>query len=566
MSLPPTVASRRNARLRAAALAAIPLILFVLAAGPRVWAPDLVPFGPRQAAYVAQAEQLAPVSWTAAYTDASVSALAIFESVLRTRPSPTVPWIVFRGLLDAAGVVLLYVAARRVSGPLAGTLAALLYAASPFAWALSRDPAGSIGPVLTSASLLAAVCLIARPTPIRGAILGVTLGLLARSLPFGPLIVVLGAVALVVGRAGWLVSGVTVLALIVSAGGVLFSWVGFHVSARPSSIDLTAIQPVLPLLLAIPMGMRVRELRWATRIVVGVLATVAAATVAWTMHADSQTEWQHSAFINRPPGMHGEGQRRPEAGGSLVWSPSYRETAALTTAMREAAGRADVNEVVLLRGYLPEWLAPFPYDAMLDGVPTAALADNVMLPLEREIVFLAASQGEMPGYAERPIEVRRPSSSIRVLTVSGADTGLELFTLRPRSAADWLARTHTVTSGEFADGTRLLGINAEYRDKRFLDVSLYWELHSSVNGRPDPDGVVVGFAQAPAYERRGGSFPEVSLRRKDYLLLMQLRLPAPSDPARAGPLRLTLLHAKLQPIRTSGGADDLELPLHWLAR
>ena len=48
-SLPQTVAARRNARLKQAALTAIPLLLFLIAAGLRVWEPDLVPFGVRQA-------------------------------------------------------------------------------------------------------------------------------------------------------------------------------------------------------------------------------------------------------------------------------------------------------------------------------------------------------------------------------------------------------------------------------------------------------------------------------------------------------------------------------------
>jgi hypothetical protein len=197
---------------------------------------------------------------------------------------------------------------------------------------------------------------------------------------------------------------------------------------------------------------------------------------------------------------------------------------------------------------------------------TATYAGNVVLPLERETVFLAASEGQKPGYPERPLEIRRPSSSIWVLTSNGADTGLELFTLRPRSAADWLARTHRVSNGEFMDGSRLLGVDAELRENQFLDVSLYWELHPPLVGRPDPDRVRLGLADRPADGIQEGIFPTINMLRKDYLLMMQFRLAVASREDLTRPFRLTLLDRQAQPIRIVGGDVALDLSLSWTAR
>jgi hypothetical protein len=222
MSLPRTVTARRNARLRAAALATIPLILFVVAALPRVWAPDLVPFSGRQVDYVQQAADHQPVSLLEIYRDRTLPALALVEPLLRDLPSPVSAWVVVRGLIDAVGVGLLFLAARPLVGAFSATLAALLYASSPAAWAAARDPAGPFGPFAMSAALLVGVRLCARPTMTRGLVFGVVLGLLARSLPFGLLVVPLGAAGLAVGRASWRVGGITALGLVLTAGPALF--------------------------------------------------------------------------------------------------------------------------------------------------------------------------------------------------------------------------------------------------------------------------------------------------------------------------------------------------------
>jgi hypothetical protein len=116
-SLPQTVAARRNARLKQSALTAIPLLLFVLAAGLRVWEPDLVPFGGQQAKYVEDASSRAPVGLFALYADQTVTPLMLVEPLLRQLPAPVLIWVVLRGLLDSFGMVLLFLAARPLDGP-----------------------------------------------------------------------------------------------------------------------------------------------------------------------------------------------------------------------------------------------------------------------------------------------------------------------------------------------------------------------------------------------------------------------------------------------------------------
>jgi len=508
----------------------------------------------------ANASRQSGASWGQAYADPRATPLVVAVWVLGDRP-PVPAWVVVRGLLDAAGVALLYLAARSPMGPLGAALAALLYAASPRAWELSRDPDGSLGPMLTAAALLAGVWMIRRPGLIRGAVFGLALGLLARSLPFGLLVVPLSAAALAYGRVGWAVSGVAALALVVSAAWALVPSVSTTLSSLPP-IDPAAIQPLFALLLSAPMLARTSAVRWAGQVLAAILVLVGSCWIAWHVKQDGEVEWLHPAFVIRPMGLPSTEVARPEAGGSLSFSPSYREVGALTRAMQEAADRIDSSEIVLLSDYLPALLTPFSYGAMLDGVRVDEYGGNVVLPLEREALFLAASEGARPGRAERAVETRRPSSSVRIFTATGADTGLELFTLRPRSAADWLARAQSVERGEFADGNRLLGVEAESRGSGVLDVAFYWAL----NDRSTSDRILVTLANTPAVEQREGILPPHGLRRTDYLLLTQVRLAGVPDSALAGRLRVTLVDERFEPVRTSGGDAYLDIPLRGLSR
>jgi hypothetical protein len=220
-SLPQTVAQRRNARLRAAALRTIPCLLFVVATALRLWEPDLVPFGVRQAEYVSEANTRAPLSLLALYGDLSASPLMLVWPLLRELPQSVLLWVVLRGLLDSLGVALLFLAARPLVGVWGALLAALLYAVNPTVWAAARDPAGLLTAPLTAAALYGAVRLVCHSSLPNGAILGVLLGLLARSIDPSLIVVLLGASALAVARASWKVGGMTALALVLAAGPAL---------------------------------------------------------------------------------------------------------------------------------------------------------------------------------------------------------------------------------------------------------------------------------------------------------------------------------------------------------
>ena len=291
--------ARRNARLRAAALAAIPLLLFIVAAIPRVWAPDLVPFDPWEAAFVADARAHAADSWARAYAVPTWPALALADPWLRALPSPVAGWVVVRGLLDALGVAVLYLAVRRLVGPFGATVAGLLYAASPVAWAASRDPAGSFGPLLGAVALLAAVRLIERPTLLRGALLGVTLGLLARSVPLGLLVAVLGAATLASARASWKVGGLTALALVLTAGPALFTPLArLVVELGPENVAASSSIIVHPL---VPLGLigAAGALLWQAKVRGGVLFAL-----VWMGVGVLGGDWAWRTSIRTITGLH----------------------------------------------------------------------------------------------------------------------------------------------------------------------------------------------------------------------------------------------------------------------
>ena len=96
----------------------------------------------------------------------------------------------------------------------------------------------------------------------------------------------------------------------------------------------------------------------------------------------------------------------------------------------------------------------------------------------------------------QPVELRRASSQLLVATPDGTDVGARIVTLRPRSAADWLARIDGITDGGFVDGSRLLGLTVESRPGGAPDVTLYWQLPIATSPSPLGERIAVGLKDA----------------------------------------------------------------------
>jgi hypothetical protein len=652
MTLPMTATARRNARLRAAALATIPLLLFVVAVIPRVWAPDLVPFDPWEAAFVADARTHAGDPLVHVYVYPTWPTLALVDPWLRALPSPVAGWVVVRGLLDALGSAVLYLAVRGLVGPLGAAGAGVLYAVSPVAWAASRDPAGSFGPVLGAAALFAAVRLTERPTLLRGALFGVTLGLLTRSVPLGLLVAALGAVTLASARATWKVAGLTAVGLVLTAGPALFTPLARLVAEPgPENVIVSSplvASPLIPLSLivgavavlwhanvrtgilfaAVWMGVGllggdwvwrtsirlisgthvvdlamapgfsqfflagafmvaalaispVRAVRWCGRMCALCAVIVAATSTGLAMRYDAGAETFVAPFT-----IGGEYSATFQASvaratGSLYLSPSLREMTAVADAVHGVTGRTGANDLVLLMGHVRPSLSRFPFAVLLDNLQTRSVGASMVLPLERETVYLMSA---INPDVERPwlaIEAQRPSSSIGVFTPGGADTGARIITIRPRPIADWLARVRAVAEGRFADGSVLVGASRDLRADGTIDLTLYWLLPAAADGRNLGAGAQVLVDGAPPSTQRqaalpegriadpllgsmaagSATFPAVEARRGGELVVQRVSLAGGVTGGQPPALSVAVFDDRNLPIRTVGGAANLPLPI-----
>lgn len=493
-SLPMTVSARRNARLRALALAAIPFLLFVVAAVPRVWAPDLVPFGEQQAPYVSEAFRRAPVSLLTFYIDPSVPLLALLDPLFRGLPWPIETWVVLRGLVDALGVSLLYLAARSLVGAWPALLAAVLYAANPLAWAAARDPSGALGAIVASAVMLAAVRFVRNRSIVRG--------------------VILGAVLLLLGEPAVLRTGFDQHDVVTSVVNEVL----------PSLMTVTF--SVVPFALALPFLSTRVWLRWG-----GVAATVLFCLVVIGVVAG------------------------PDRGKNLdgpfttLW-----EWRALESAVRETAGRTGVQEVIVRDEAQTAFLAGLLKALLRRDVSVRKVWALSLLPLDREAVFVL-----YPPVAPQSAELQRASSLNIVAGSDGLDTGARIATLRPRPASDWLARVERIDDGAFADGSRLLGLQAQPGPDGSLVVALYWQLPvAPAQGQ----GVrfVVGRNGAPSGESIGITLPPSDIRRSGEIVVQAARLgPGPGGQP-IGPLQVALYDGAGTIVRTSAGSVSLDVP------
>ena len=231
--LPRTAVELRRDRVRAGLAATIPLLLWIVTVASRVWAPDLMPFGIPQAEALDDARRVSEQlgSGTLLSGPAGRSAFALAYPLLGLLPSPVEAWIVVRALLDGVAAVLVFAVTRSLAGPGVGIIAALLYGLSPWAWAMTRDPAVSSLPVLSAGALLATTRVARSPGPVSGLVAGLLAGLLVRLDPAGWAILAAIALVLVVARIGWVTSVAAVVGIGLAAGSVLWS------SAIALSID-----------------------------------------------------------------------------------------------------------------------------------------------------------------------------------------------------------------------------------------------------------------------------------------------------------------------------------------
>lgn len=213
----------------------MPVALVVLGLLPRIWAPDLVPWGALQSAFVRAASASDGVGSPAGSDRVAGAVLALVEVPLRAVGAGVTAWVVVRGLVDAAAVALVYLAARPLAGSTGAALAAALYAASPAAVGAARDPAGTVAGALGAGALLAGLAVLRRPTTVPATAMGGLLGLLAQAGLPAIAVVGLGALVLAAGRAGWRTVAGAVLALALTGWPALVGDGGPNGPAWPSA-------------------------------------------------------------------------------------------------------------------------------------------------------------------------------------------------------------------------------------------------------------------------------------------------------------------------------------------
>jgi hypothetical protein len=261
--------------------------------------------------------------------------------------------------------------------------------------------------------------------------------------------------------------------------------------------------------------------------------------------------------------------------GSLYLSPSLREVSAVTDAVREATGRSSTHDVVIPRSGLYALISRYLDSGPLAAVQVRPVGTALVLPLERETVYLLSTSNPEVEEPWLPVEVQRSSSSVRVFTPGGADTGARIITIRPRPLTDWLVRARAVSDGRFADGSVLLGLLWQPRADGDLDLTLYWQVPTTANGgalgaraQLLVDGAVprareqftMPFRHGLSMPAASAPFPAIQARRPDELIVQVVRLDLDSNRLKMPDLRVALLDDRDQPIRTATGDANLAIP------
>jgi hypothetical protein len=297
---------------------------------------------------------------------------------------------------------------------------------------------------------------------------------------------------------------------------------------------LTVMFAVVPFLLVLPLMRRRLAVR-AGGIAAAVLLGVAVIGLSLTL---GQREQSSTRFL------------------------TLREWSALASAVRETAGRTGVQDVVvpgagsdvdvtarllrpLLRG-----------DVIVREAPVAAI-----LPLEHETAFVLRDTD-----AGQPVELRRASSQMMVATPDGTDIGARIATLRPRSAADWLARIDSIADGAFVDGSRLLGLTMESHPGSAPDVTLYWQLPIAASPSPLGARIAVGLKDALRGRPATDSLLPPDARRNGEIVVQAVRLLSIPSGSGAETLQVTVYDAQGGIVRTASGAESLDVPLRAMPR
>jgi hypothetical protein len=240
---------------------------------------------------------------------------------------------------------------------------------------------------------------------------------------------------------------------------------------------------------------------------------------------------------------------------------TLREWTALSIAMRDAAARAGTNEIVVLDDGPAARLARWP-DSLLGGrLEARSLPGSMVLPLERETVYVLSGGDGATSETRLPAELQRPSSMLHVLTAAEVDAGARILTLRPRPAADWLARVRAVANGRFEDGSAIVGVAIEPTVMGRVQVTLYWELATLASRRLPGDRLRIATRSTSRPASSDERLPAVAVRRDGELTLVQVVLTGVARTGSDEALLVTLLDASGRPIRAAAGGETVEVPL-----
>ena len=249
--------------------------------------------------------------------------------------------------------------------------------------------------------------------------------------------------------------------------------------------------------------------------------------------------------------------------GQLGDTPSLREADALRRSLDEVARQREGRDLVIsgvrrFERWFAESVQPDLRRPGLRTLPTGV----VVLPVQRDTAYLQTT-GVSLSSPKLPVELGRPSSTIRVATPGGADLGVQIVTLRPRPVTDWIASARPVPDGRFNDGSILLAASLATGTSNVATLRLYWDLPaagvSSLVG--EQVFVDVGVGQGGSRNQSTLPFTPLEARRPGELTLMSRAILQDRPSRLQDPIIVRLLNAHGQPIGRSDGSIEIVLPI-----